>query len=188
MGARGNVPFRIKYPKLLLLVLSYVIAFFMFAGRSYASLHDTLVFLGYFGTFLAGFLYVYAFTAAPATVILLILAKEQNLLLEGFIAGLGALLGDFTIFYFVRYSLSGEIQKLLKEKIVKSVQKKVPSPIQKCLLASLASFFIASPLPTEIGITLLASIKKITPGKFSIIGYVLHTTAIFTILLIGNII
>jgi uncharacterized membrane protein YdjX (TVP38/TMEM64 family) len=141
MGARGNVPFRIKYPKLLLLVLSYVIAFFMFAGRSYASLHDTLVFLGYFGTFLAGFLYVYAFTAAPATVILLILAKEQNLLLEGFIAGLGALLGDFTIFYFVRYSLSGEIQKLLKEKIVKSVQKKVPSPIQKCLLASLASFF-----------------------------------------------
>jgi hypothetical protein len=82
----------------------------MFAGRSYASLHDILVFLSYFGTFLAGFLYVYAFTAAPATVILLTLAKEQNLLLEGFIASFGALLGDFTIFYFVRYSLSGEIQ------------------------------------------------------------------------------
>ena len=45
MGARGNVLSRIKYPKLLLLVLSYGIAFVIFAEKSYAPLHDTLVFL-----------------------------------------------------------------------------------------------------------------------------------------------
>ena len=90
MGARGNVLSRIKYPKLLLLVLSYGIAFVIFAEKSYAPLHDTLVFLGYFGTFLAGFLYAYAFTAAPAAAILLILAREQNLFLAGLTAGLGA--------------------------------------------------------------------------------------------------
>mgnify|MGYP000140013313 CR=1 FL=1 len=64
----------------------------------------------------------------------------------------------------------------------------VPSPIQKYLLAALASILIASPLPTEIGITLLALIKNVTPRKFSIIAYILHTIAIFTILLIGKII
>jgi len=43
----------------------------------------------------------------------------------------------------------------------------VPSPIQKYLMAALAGFLIASPLPTEIGITLLASIKNVTPRKFA---------------------
>jgi len=46
MGTRGKVLSRIKYPKLLLLVLSYGIAFVIFAEKSYAPLHDTLVFLG----------------------------------------------------------------------------------------------------------------------------------------------
>jgi len=128
-----------------------------------------------------GFLYAYAFTAAPAAAILLILAKEQNLLIAGLIEGFGALLGDLVIFHFVRHSFSDEIQKLSQEKIVKTVQKMVPSPIQKHLLAALASILIASPLPTEIGITLLASIKNVTTRKFSIIAYILHSTAIFTI-------
>ncbi|MGB9959697.1 MAG: hypothetical protein ACPLKQ_04155 [Candidatus Bathyarchaeales archaeon] len=177
---------RIKYPKLLLLVLSYVIAFILFADRSYALLHDALVFLGYFGTFLAGFLYAYAFTAAPAAAILLILAKEQNLLFAGLLAGFGALLSDLVIFHFVRHSFSDEVQKLSQGKIVQLLQKKVPSSIRQYLFVSLSGFLIASPLPTEIGITLLASIKSIKPRKFSIIAYILHTTAIFAILLIGN--
>mgnify|MGYP006977944986 CR=1 FL=1 len=86
-----------------------------------------LSFLGYFGTFLAGFLYAYAFTAAPAAAILLILAREQNLFLAGLTAGLGALLGDLVIFHFIRHFFSGEVQKLSQEKIVKSVRKWCPA-------------------------------------------------------------
>ena len=86
--------------------MSFVIAYILFADTSYAPLHDTLVFLGYFGTFLAGFLYAYAFTAAPAAAILLILAKEQNILFAGFIAGVGALLSDLVIFHFIRHGFS----------------------------------------------------------------------------------
>lgn len=135
---------------------------------------------------MAGFLYAYAFTAAPAAAILLILAKEQNLFFAEFVAGFGALLGDLIIFHFLRHGFSDEVQKLSQEKVVKSAQKIVPGPIQKHLLASLAGFLIASPLPTEIGVTLLASTKNVTPRKFSIIAYILHTTAIFTILLVGS--
>lgn len=165
-----------------------MIAYILFADRSFAPLHDTLVFLGYFGTFLAGFLYAYAFTAAPAAAILLILAKEQNLIFAGFIAGVGALLSDLVIFHFIRHGFSDEVQKLSKEKIVQYARKKVPDSIRKYLFASLAGFLIASPLPTEIGVTLMASIKNISTRKFSIIAYSLHTGAIFIILLIGTII
>jgi len=101
-----------------------VIAYFLFGGRSYAPLHDTLVLLGYFGTFLAGFFYAYAFTAAPAAAVLLILAKEQNLYLAGFIAGLGALLGDLVIFHFIRHRFSDEVQKLSGEKSFCTLRKR----------------------------------------------------------------
>ncbi len=171
-----------------MLVLSFIIAYILFADRSYTPLHDTLLLLGYFGTFLAGFLYAYAFTAAPAAAILLILAKEQNLLFAGFIAGAGALLSDLVIFHFIRHGFSDEVQKLSNEKIVQYTQRKVPGSIRKYLVASLAGFLIASPLPTEIGVTLMASVKSISTKKFSIIAYSLHTSAIFIILLIGSVI
>lgn len=171
---------------MLLLTLSYLIAFILFAEKSYAPLQDTLVSLGYFGSCLAGFLYAYAFTAAPATAILLILAEEQNLLLAGLTAGFGALLGDLGFFRLIRHGFNGEIQRLSQERIVKTAQRIMSNSVQRYLLIFLACFLIASPLPTEIGITLLASVKNLTPRRFSIIAYILHTTAIFVILLVGS--
>ena len=70
---------KIKYPKFLLLILTFVIAYFIFKGKSLLPFHDALLSLGYIGTFLAGIFFVYGFTAAPATALLLILAKEQNI-------------------------------------------------------------------------------------------------------------
>src|SRR3989339_1795341 len=98
-----NVLSRIKYPKLLLLLLTFVIAYLIFKERTFLPFHNLLLSMGYLGTFLAGILFVYGFTAAPATAILLILAKEQNILFAGFIAGFGALIGDLMIFTFIRH-------------------------------------------------------------------------------------
>jgi hypothetical protein len=48
------------------------------------------------------------------------------------------------------------------------------------------ALFIASPLPTKIGVTILASTKRITTKKFSLIAYTLHIPAISVLLLISN--
>lgn len=50
----------------------------------------------------------------------------------------------------------------------------------------IAGFLIASPLPTEIGVVLMASLKNILTKKFAVVAYLLHTTGIFVILLIGR--
>ncbi len=142
--------------------------------------------MGYFGTFLAGFLYAYAFTAAPAASILLILAEEHSMFFAGLTAGFGALLGDLIIFYFVRNVFSDEVQKLSNERFVKAAGKKVSSRVGKILLAFSACLLIASPLPTEIGVSLLASIRNVSPRKFSVIAGILHTAAIFVILSAGG--
>ena len=107
-----NKRLSIKYPKLLFLFITFLIAYLLFYERTYPPFHDFLISLGYIGTFLVGIFFAYGFTAAPVTAILLILAKEQNIFLAGFIGGFGALVGDLFIFNFIRYSLDDEIKKL----------------------------------------------------------------------------
>ena len=177
---------KIKYPKLSLFIISVILVYVFFSGLAYKPLHDTLVFMGYFGTFLAGLLYPYALTSAADTGILLILAKEQNILLAGVIAGIGALISDTILLLFVKHGFSDEVQKLSEETVVRTVNRLIPDSIRVYLLATFAGLLIASPLPTEIGILLMTSIRNISFKKFIIIIYILHASAIFIILLIGN--
>jgi hypothetical protein len=178
---------RIKYPKLLLLILSYALVYFLLAGEVAIPLQGALISTGFFGLFLAGFLYSFAFTAVPATAILLSLAGGQDILLAGITASFGALVSDLIIFNYIRIGFSDEVQKLSKEKAVRQVRKKIPSAILDHVLGLIALLLIASPLPTELGVAMLSSTKTISIKKFFFIVYPLHTIAIFTILLIGNI-
>lgn len=181
--------FKIKYPKLLFLFLTFVLAYLLFTGRDFQVLHEALQALGYAGTFIAGLLFAYGFTAAPATAILLILAKEQNIVIAGLTAGLGALAGDWIIFKLIRSTFSDEISRLsnglTNGKMMKTINHTIPSIIKKHLLMVIAGFVIASPLPDEIGVSLMAASRHISPRLFTVLSYVLNTTGIFIILLIG---
>ena len=79
-----------------------------------------------------------------------------------------------------------EIKKLSKEKIVKYFDGRVPGALKKYLLLFAAGFIIASPLPDEIGVSLMAASKIISLRVFSIISYLLNTSGIFLIMVIGN--
>ncbi len=184
----GKILSKIKYPKLLFLILTFVIAYLMFVERDFPLFHNLLLSLGYFGTFLAGVFFTFGFTAAPATAILLILAGEQNIFFAGFIAGFGALVGDLIIFKFIRYSFADEIEKLSKEKALNHLNNKIPSLLKKYFIPVLAGFIIASPLPDEIGVSLLAASTTISTRVFSIVSYILNTAGIFVILIIGTLI
>jgi len=181
---------KVKYPKFLLLLLIYIITIaFFYKERALLPLHNLITSLGSFGVFLGGFFYAYGFTAAPATAILLVLAKQQNNISAGIIGGLGALLSDIIIFLFIRYSFIKEIEKLKKEKFViftGKILKKLFGSFNNYLLPITAGFLIVSPLPTEIGVALMATMKRVPIKKFLLVAYVLHTAGIFLILLIGN--
>ena len=179
---------KIEYPKLLLLLLTFIMAYIIFSGRTYPPFHNFLLTFGYLGTFLTGVLFVYGFTAAPATAILLILAKEQNIFIAAFAAGFGALLGDLIIFKFIRHTFADEFKKLSKTKMLNYLNSKIPGLLKKYFVLVLAGFIIASPLPDEIGVLILAASKSIPTKVFSIISFILNTAGIFVILLIGSLI
>jgi len=176
----------IKYPKLLLFTITVFLVYFLFSGLLYEPLHNLLSILGYLGTFFAGLLYPYSFTTVAGTALLLILAKEQSILLAGIIASFGALISDILIFLFVKYTFKNEIHNLSKEPIIQALSRLIPHSFRVYLLVTFACILIAAPLPTEIGIMIMTSAKKITTQKFVLMVYILHVSAIFVILLIGN--
>lgn len=100
---------KFKYPKFLLLFITFFIAYFLFSGRNYLPFHNFVISTGYFGTFLTGLMFSYGFTAAPATSIFLILAEYQNIYAAALIGGLGALVTDLLIFKFIKISFADEI-------------------------------------------------------------------------------
>ncbi len=178
-----RILFRFKYPKLLLFILSIVVAWLIFKEASVDGIHEHLLVLGYFGIFIAGFFYVYGLTSVPATAILLVLSKDENFLLAVLAASLGALLADLLLFFFIKYEFKDEIEKLPTKKFFKSKDKSFLHQIEKFFYLVVAALIIGSPLPTEIGITMMASIKQMSAKKFAIIAYLLHTTALVLIIM-----
>ena len=173
-----------KYPKLLLLIITFLFAYLIFKERTYIPFHDFIISTGYTGTFLAGMFFAYGFTSAPAAAALLVITKDNNILLTGFIAGLGALVSDILIFKFLRSSFADEIKKLSKEKILHKFGSYIPFKVY--LLPVLAGFIIASPLPDEVGVYLLAASRNISFKVFTVLSYVFNTFGIFVILFIGK--
>ena len=179
---------KIKYPKLLLLIITFIVAYIIFYERNIPIFHDVLFSLGYFGTLIAGIFFAYGFTAAPATIFLILLSQNENIILSALIGGFGAMIGDYLIFKLIRHSFHDEIEKLRNEKIIKHINKKSPSFVKKYFLPVIAGFIIASPLPDEMGVALLASSKIISSRIFFVISLLLNTTGIFVILWLSQII
>jgi len=184
--AKETISHLAKYPKFLLLFITFLISYLIFNGRAYAPLHDAIIDVGYFGVFIAGVLFTYSFTSAPATMLLLILATHQNIYLAAFIGGLGALVGDIIIFTFIKSSFIDEIEKMSNENIVAYISHIIPNSIKKYVLPLIGCLIIASPFPDEIGVVLLASSKTISLKSFIWISYVMNTLGIFAILLVGS--
>lgn len=172
----------IKYPRMLLTLSTFVIAYVLIYAKDFAPLHSFFISLGYLGFFIAGLFYPYGFTSAPATVMLILLANSNGILIPGLIAGLGSLIGDLFIFKFFRYSLNSEVEMLSKEKAITWINSRIPAKIKEYVFPALACFIIASPLPDEIGIFMLSAQRTISTKVFMAMSYVLNTAGILVIL------
>ena len=169
-----------RYTKLLLLSMSFALAYMLLEGAHFVGLRGFFGSLGLVGAFFAGVMYVYGFTAAYGTAIFLILAKGNDLVLTGLVAGAGALLGDLLIFKFLRHSFSDELLLLSKEKLFAELGQKLPVGAKKFFLPAIGGLIIASPLPDELGVSLLGFSKMKMP-LFLILSLVFNFIGIYLI-------
>ena len=171
---------KINSMKFVFFVLALIIAYLIFYERNLDYINKFISSIGYFGIFLAGVLYAYGFTSPPATALLLLLAADKNIFLGALIGGLGSLVADMFIFKTINYSFRQEIKFATMER------KKYLSFLPKYVFTILGALIIASPLPDELGVSLLAFDKNLSIKYFSVISYILNTLGIFFILLIGK--
>ena len=113
------------------------------------------------GSFLAG-IFVSIFTAAPATVALAEIAQSNSILLVAVFGGIGALIGDLIIFRFVKNHISEDITYLINKSKTKRLTSVFSLRSFRWLVPFLGALVVASPLPDEIGLTMMGLSKMKT--------------------------
>lgn len=177
--------FSFKYPKLLLLVIAIVSAYFLFSRPFILDFIKLFNNLGHFGVFISGTLTALGFTA-PFGIGLLTAINPEKILIAALIGGIGATVMDLIIFHAIKFSFMDEFRKLEKTKAIREIESIVKNNrhvlIRHYLLYIFAGIMLATPLPDELGISMLAGLTTIKPLNLSIISFCLHSTFIFFIL------
>ena len=175
--------FKFKYPKLTILAICIVAAYFIF---SLEPTQEFMTLLGtkYFGVAIAGFLFSFGFTT-PFAIGAFVTMNPSNIFLSAIVGGFFAMLADLTIFGIVRMSFMNEFRKLGRTKTARTLSSFNPTfskKIKHYLLYAFAGIVIASPLPDELGVSMLAWLGRIKPLPLAIITFVANTIGIFVML------
>ncbi|MBS3088887.1 hypothetical protein J4402_03865 [Candidatus Pacearchaeota archaeon] len=184
-----KIHLHLKYPKFLMLVLISLLSYFIFKDPLVAAEISKLQSFSYFGVFISGMFFAFGFSA-PLAIGFLIVSNPQNLLLAAFAGGAGALISDMLIFKFIKVSFMDEFEKLEKTKIVRESVFMIKTHFRKrvvhYILYAFAGILIATPLPDQIGIILLAGLTSVKPKFLAVMSFVIHTSAIYLILLASS--
>ncbi len=146
---------------LAFIVLSIVVAIALVKTGVLESVLTMTRELDYLGSFLAGLFFTSIFTTAPAIVTLGEIAQLNGIWTTALFGALGAVAGDLVIFRFIKDGLSEHVAQL----------RSAPSPkvcLEQCLknrrmfrwITFVAGgLVIASPLPDELGVSMLGMSK-----------------------------
>ena len=177
--------FRFKYPKTLVLILAISFAYVIFSNKSTGDFILALNSFSYLGAFIAGLFFSFGFTA-PFSAGFFIVSNPPNLLIAALVGGLGALIADLIIFSLVKLSFKDEFEILRKTKLIRTVEilieKSVGKKIKIYLMYAFAGILIASPLPDEVGITMLAGLSHIKLRPLAAISFILNSLGILVLL------
>ena len=167
-----------RYKNLTYLFISLLLAFFLINSGFFHRFLFQLGSLGYIGAFFGGVLFVSTFTVAIGSVILIILAETLSPIEIGLIGGLGAVVGDLTIFHFIRNTgLKSEINHFFEFFGGDKISHLLHTKYFSWTLPVIGALIIASPLPDELGVSLMG-ISRMKLINFLFISFLLNSFGI----------
>lgn len=137
--------------------------------------------------FAAGILFSSTFSVAIASSIFFLLGNLYNPFLVAAIGGLGALVGNTFIFKLLREDLVRDFEYLEGHFGKKIARRIFHSKLIFWFVPIVAALMIASPIPDEIGLILLAGIN-LKYRQFFVLSIFLNTFGILLLALFGKII
>ncbi len=146
-----------------IIALSILVAILLVQTGTFAhllTLTDGSVFID---SFIAGFFFTSVFTTAPAIVVFGEMSVQGSILTISFFGALGAMVGDYIIFKFMRDRFGSHVNELIK---VRGLRKRFKHLFTLRFFRQfsflLGGIIIASPLPDELGLSLLGLSKTKT--------------------------
>lgn len=169
-----------KHKNLILLALSILFGLVLSRLEPFHELLLHLDGFGYVSAFLAGMLFVSTFTLTTGAVMLLVLAERYSAIEIGLIAGMGAVLGDYVVYHFIKYTFIDEITFLFEKLGGDHIRHVFHTKYFSWTLPVIGALIIASPLPDELGVSLMG-ISKMKPYQFLLVSFILNAVGIFLI-------
>lgn len=169
-----------------IIFLSVLVALILIKTDTIAKILTTTKELELFGSFIAGMFFTSIFTTAPAIVTLGELAQVNSIFLTALFGGLGAVIGDLIIFYFIRDRFGEHLMELAKHKgLVKRFKVLLKLKFFRWFTFLIGGLIIASPFPDELGIGLLG-FSKMKMSYFIPLSFIFNSIGILLIGLIAT--
>ncbi len=170
-----------KHKNLFLILVGILAALAFSRNEAFRSFLLQMGSLGYLGAFLGGMLFVSTLSAASGALILLILAERLSPIEIALVAGLGAVVGDLFVLRFVKDDLIEEVKPIYDKFGGKYLGKLLHTRYFRWTLPVIGALIIASPLPDELGVTLLG-IAKMNTAQFALVSFFLNALGILAVL------
>lgn len=171
---------------LILIIVSVLIAVVCLRLGIFDAIIQALNGWSVFGIFIAGIFFTSVFTTAPAIVLLSQFALTHNPILVALVGGLGSVIGDMIIFKFVKDRFSSDLSEAFRGmKPVDRLKKLAEIKFFRGLLFFVGGFILASPLPDELGVTVLG-FSRMNMKYFLIVSYIFNSFGIVVIGLIAR--
>lgn len=174
-----------KYKNTFFLLLSLVLLFYITNTAIGQQAISNITKLGYVGSFISGIFFVSTFTVAPAGIVLFKLGQLYNPFLIALTAGLGAVIGDYVIFRFLKDNVFKELKPIFMKLGGSSISRIISTPYFAWLAPVFGALIIASPFPDEIGVGLMG-ISKLKNWQFLTISFLLNSLGILLIITISK--
>ncbi len=172
--------------KAFVIIISITVAAFLIENRI---LHQLIEFTKGGGlitaALISGFLFTSIFTTPIAISSLFILGQNHPPLIISIIAATGSVIGDTLLLKIVHDHLEKDIEALAKPFVNLTIRHILKSHLLHLPLIVLGALIIASPLPDEIGISIL-NFARVKRSWFYIISYFLNFLGILAITSLGR--
>lgn len=167
---------------LSLFFLSVILAVVLAKTDAFRELLVSIQSLRFIGSFIAGMFFISVFTVAPASVMLVEIAQNTPIWEVAILGGLGAVVGDYIIFRFIRDTLADEIVNFFRKTKLQKVIGVFRLSAFRWLIPLVGAIIVASPLPDELGLTMMG-LSKVNTRVFILISFVLNSLGIFLLVL-----
>lgn len=166
---------------LVIIFVSIVIAVFLQKSGILSDLVHSAQEVEFIGSVIAGLFFTSIFTVSIAAAVLgEIVVESESIIQVAFFGALGGVVGDLVIFNFVKDSLTEDVEFLFHKIKNQGLISVFHHRLLKWLVPLIGALVIASPLPDELGISMLG-FAKLKTWLFIPISFVFNFLGILII-------